>query len=226
MITCKEDLYGTEFLIESKDESILLEAKCIELGIKKAGWSGCNYENGVMFGLISKDLSTPHSKKLLFTRKVGHGDTMAEFLNLKRLTLEDLKSQTKEVEWVNGLPPVGVECEFKYKVLSDADWKYCKVFAYDDTVAAIWYENGDGELKHATVEVESYEFRKPETEEQKLERERMENGKSLYELVQKIWTDVDSTCTAHPYDSGLVNDNVKEMYARLAIETKYKAKGE
>ena len=67
---------------------------------------------------------------------------------------------------------------------------------------------------------------KPETQQQREDRERLENGKALYELTQKIWCDVDSTYTGHPYESPMVNDNVKEMYARLAIETNYKVKGE
>ena len=87
--------------------------------------------------------------------------------------------QTKGVEWVNGLPPVGVECEFKYKVMTDADWKFCRVFGYSEHVAAVWYKSHDGETKHATIDVNYYEFRKPETEAERKEREEIEARKRL-----------------------------------------------
>ncbi|CAH9014180.1 putative coil containing protein [Vibrio phage 277E43-1] len=226
MITCKEDLYGTEFIIESKDEAILLEAKCIELGIKKAGWSGCNYKDGVMFGLISKDLNTPHSKKLLFTRRDEGGDTMDEFLNLKRLPLEDLKPQTKEVEWVNGLPPVGAGCEAVFIEHEPKGYGEFLVLGYHSNY--VWLEY-IGELsnksKHYTAEVDSVKFRKPETPEQKLARERIENGKAFYELMSEIETSV-----MHPSKHGKPNDweemreEWQQVYILQAEKLNYKAK--
>ena len=115
MITCKEELYGTCFVIERREDAALLEAKCIELGIDKARWYGCNYDGGISIGMISKDLETAYSKKLVFSARSQSSETMTEFCDLKRLVLEDLEPQTKEVEWVNGLPPVGVECEMIFQ---------------------------------------------------------------------------------------------------------------
>ena len=134
--------------------------------------------------------------------------------------------QTKEVEWVNGLPPVGAECEFKYKVMTDADWKFCRVFGYSEHVAAIWYESHDGEVKHATIDINYYEFRKPETPEQKLERERMENGKAYYGEVVRIEREVTgmSFDSFHRWDK--LSDKYREVYAMQAEAFNYKVKGE
>lgn len=61
-----------------------------------------------------------------------------------------------------------------------------------------------------------------ETPQQREERERLENGRALFELVQCIWSDVDDRYEAHPYDSPVVDDVTKEMYARLASELNYR----
>ncbi|CAM0111052.1 hypothetical protein VPH5P1B_0169 [Vibrio phage 5P1b] len=214
MITCKEDLYGTEFIIESKDEAILLEVKCIELGIKKADWSGCNYKDGVMFGLISKDLNTPHSKKLLFTRRDEGGDTMDEFLNLKRLTLEDLKPQTKEVKWVNG-----DDVEYFHSVF---EWTSGgRYICLDSGTDCHIFADKVGNLDYA----ESFQIRKPETPEQKLARERIENGKAFYELMSEIETSIMNPADhSTPNDWEEIREDWQQVYILQAEKLNYKAK--
>ena len=104
----------------------------------------------------------------------------------KELTIEDLALEEKpseKVEWDGeGLPPVGFECEMKYKHASKADWRACKVFAYSNemgVVAAIWHWT-DYMWKHATIDVNGYEFRGIETPQQREEREKLEAAYDLY----------------------------------------------
>lgn len=99
MITCKEDLIGTEFKVTCKEEADLLKEKCKSLGIEHATWSSCSYTGGVMRGLVGKDLGTPHSCKLLFTGRSECDDSMDEFRALRLAGIKDLKpKQTKFVK--------------------------------------------------------------------------------------------------------------------------------
>ncbi|AUR84580.1 hypothetical protein NVP1060A_64 [Vibrio phage 1.060.A._10N.261.48.B5] len=66
----------------------------------------------------------------------------------------------------------------------------------------------------------------PETEAERVERERLEDGQSLYEIVQSLWCTVDSKYTPHPYSSPMVDDKTKEMYARLARAVDYRKESE
>ncbi len=91
MITCKEDLIGTEFKVTCKEEADLLKEKCKSLGIEHATWSSCSYTGGVMRGVIAKDLGTYHSCKLLFTDKLEDSDSMDEFKSLRFVDIKDLK---------------------------------------------------------------------------------------------------------------------------------------
>ncbi|CAM0040610.1 hypothetical protein VPHK435_0016 [Vibrio phage K435] len=94
MITCKEDLIGTEFKVTCKEEADLLKEKCKSLGIEHATWSSCNYTDGVMRGVIGKDLGTYHSCKLLFTDKPEDSDSMDEFKSLRFVDTKDLVKST------------------------------------------------------------------------------------------------------------------------------------
>lgn len=80
--------------------------------------------------------------------------------------------QTKEVEWVNGLPTVGVECE-----LSNCgnSWAKAEVLFMGTGLCVVNQGYGD---QH--YHLNSVKFRKPETPEQKLERERLEAAYDLY----------------------------------------------
>ncbi|CAH9015075.1 conserved hypothetical protein [Vibrio phage 466E53-1] len=94
MITCKEDLIGTEFKITCKEEADLLKEKCESLGVKHATWSSCNYTGGIMRGVIAKDLGTYHSCKLLFTDKPENSYSMDEFKSLRLVDIKDLVKST------------------------------------------------------------------------------------------------------------------------------------
>lgn len=129
--------------------------------------------------------------------EVGQGWVKCDFEH-KRFGIKRIPTETTEekealdaierVEWDGeGLPPVGVECEFKYKHSSQAHWNLCKVFAYSDEmgmVAAIWHWVDD-KWKHATIDVSGYEFRAIETPEQRKEREELEAAYDLYYYAKK-----------------------------------------
>ncbi|AUR90454.1 hypothetical protein NVP1144O_06 [Vibrio phage 1.144.O._10N.286.45.B3] len=128
---------------------------------------------------------------------------------LRAAALEEKPSE--KIEWVNGelLEFMGEPCVF---------------IGFADGLPVIKYtKDASCALSGVIDEITAIdELKKPETKQQREDRERADNGKALYELVQKIWCDVDSKYTANPYESGMVDDNVKEMYARLAIETNYR----
>lgn len=116
--------------------------------------------------------------------RIHKGMNHDQWLEFAKLILNGkCKIQSKQldaiekVEWNGeGLPPVGVECELKYKHSSQAHWNLCRVFAYSNEmgmVAAIWHWFGD-KWKHATIDVSGYEFRAIESQEAKKERERNE----------------------------------------------------
>lgn len=130
--------------------------------------------------------------------------------------------QTKGVEWVDGLPPVGVECEFKYKVMTDADWKFCRVFGYSEHVAAVWYKSHDGETKHATIDVNYYEFRKPETEAERKEREEMEAAYDLLCIGNRA-LNVTAPCA---FDEFKIDEPQCDFWLSIVRKTNYKVKGE
>lgn len=93
----------------------------------------------------------------------------------------------ERVEWDGeGLPPVGEVCELKYKHATNANWRKCKVFAYSNDygdAAAVWHLDGDTWYHHS-INISEYEFRKPETQQQREERERLEAAFDLYLLDQ------------------------------------------
>lgn len=92
-----------------------------------------------------------------------------------------------------GLPPVGVDCELKYKHSTNAIWRKCKVFSYSNeygVVAAVWHCNY-GMWCHNTIDVIDYDFRKPETPEQREERERLEAAKDLVCAYWGVKTDAE-----------------------------------
>lgn len=129
---------------------------------------------------------------------------------LRAAALEEKSSE--KVEWVNG-----DECAF-----DDRTGIFIGL-SKNKRLAIVEIDNEA--INHDIDLVKVCDLKKPETKQQREDRERLENGKALYELVQKIWCDVDSKYTALPYESGMVGDNAKEMYARLAIETSYRKDG-
>ena len=133
---------------------------------------------------------------------------------------EPSKPVITKVEWGGaGLPAIGVECWFNFK--SRAPEK-CTVKYIGDKICVYDDESG----KEYSILLSSVEFSKLETEAEQIERERLENGQSLYELVQSLWCTVDSKYTPHPYSSPMVDDKTKEMYARLARAVDYRKESE
>lgn len=118
-------------------------------------------------------------------------------------------------EWSGeGLPPVGVECEV---CNCGSNWQSAKVLFMGAGLCVVDHGYGD---QH--YHLNSVKFRKPETPEQREERERLENGRALFELVQCILIDMGASREAHPYDEPFVDDSTRELYERLASKLNYR----
>lgn len=91
---------------------------------------------------------------------------------LRAVALEEKPSE--KVEWNGeGLPPVGVECWFNFKVTHP---QRCKVNYIGKTVCV--YESADGN-EYSTL-ISEVEFSKIETQQQREDRERLEAAYDLY----------------------------------------------
>ena len=88
--------------------------------------------------------------------------------------------QTKEVEWENGLPPVGEECEWRFKDEKHGEFSACKVLMFGSQVVFIKSHRTINGYKEFALPKCGVEFRKPETEEQRKEREELEAAYDLY----------------------------------------------
>ncbi len=108
MINKKEDLYGTEFAITSKEEAQALQDLCDSLGIKSGDWPGCKYDSGVMRGLVSFDLGTVYSCMLIFTSKLPDSDTMEEFKLLRKTDISEILKEPKRTKVEH------VKCKFNH----------------------------------------------------------------------------------------------------------------
>ncbi|AUR88240.1 hypothetical protein NVP1111B_46 [Vibrio phage 1.111.B._10N.286.45.E6] len=128
--------------------------------------------------------------------------------------------QTKEVEWINGLPPVGVECEMIFQ----GKGKLITPLYFTDFVdGLVLFYHSSNSKPHCDdtydwALVENCTFRKPETPEQKLERERIEAAKYLYS----------KHCVAvkHPFKDLDNNSELLNAWLVIVDETNYKVKGE
>ncbi|AUR95860.1 hypothetical protein NVP1214O_11 [Vibrio phage 1.214.O._10N.222.54.F11] len=102
MINKKEDLYGTEFAITNKEEAQALKELCDSLGIESGDWPGCKYNSGVTRGLVSFDLGTDYSCKLIFTRGTKSDDAMDEYKDLRKVDISEITKESKrtKVEYV------------------------------------------------------------------------------------------------------------------------------
>ena len=161
MITKKEDLLKTYIANDNgklRDlylelcESFEVQGTPKDLGCSDAsGWK-CNFIGVYHGGIWIADEIDTESKEA------------------KQLTIEDLIPQTREVEWVNGLPPVGVECEVRFRTDGDwTDWFSKGKFkaGYD---SKIWFSHEFGDCVYPAHDIE---FRKPETEAERIEREEL-----------------------------------------------------
>ena len=119
--------------------------------------------------------------------------------------------QPKEVEWVNGLPPVGVECEVYGALGKHNEWQECKVFAVELGEAFV----SDGKI-WASRPVGEFKFRKPESPEDKAKRERLE---AAYDLYLAFWSASNSAITLGSFEDFSHNDN-SDLKHFLAIVDK------
>lgn len=105
-------------------------------------------------------------------------------IDAKEITLDQLDEWLgleSKVEWDgNGLPPVGVECEVYGALGESSAWNKCKVFAIE--LGVVFISNGRSWTSRPANE---FKFRKPETPEQKAERERLEAAYDLYCCAQQ-----------------------------------------
>ena len=219
MITCKEDLYNTWI---KNDKGELCEAYlglCTEYGIFTMG-SGKP-------GTVDSFIQMTNVGVLGSDESISCSDFWDYSANgCKQLTLEDLKPQTKEAEWINGLPPVGLECEWRFKGEGDCSFSICKVLMIGNQTIFMKSHRAMNGYKEFALPKDGIEFRKPETPEQKLERERMENGKAYYGEVVRIEREVTgmSFDSFHRWDK--LSDKYREVYAMQAEAFNYKVKGE
>lgn len=108
-----------------------------------------------------------------------------------QMNIDNLATQTpeeKEVEWVNGLPPIGVECDAVFIEHEHKGYGEFLVLGYHDNY--VWMEyTGElsNKLKHYTAKVDMVKFRKPETEAERVERERLEAAEDLYITYMSKW---------------------------------------
>ncbi|AOQ26766.1 hypothetical protein [Vibrio phage S4-7] len=126
--------------------------------------------------------------------------------------------EDKEVEWVNGLPPVGAECEAVFIEHEHKGYgEFLILGYYGDYVWMEYIGELSNKSKHYTAKVDMVKFRKPETEAEKLQRERTENGKAYYELISSIESEL--MCPErHGYPNmwGELRSEWQEVYIRQA----------
>lgn len=121
-------------------------------------------------------------------------------------------------EWNGeGLPPVGVECEILFEDYPNKGFGLFNVLAYHG--GAIWVQyigplgnNG----KCYTAECSTLEFRKPETEAERNERERIEAAYDLY-LTRHI-----SMPAPYHYDEFLKAENTLNGFLAIVDKTGYR----
>ena len=211
MITCKEDLMNTWIENDNGELAELYVGLCTKFGFGKFRSFEADLD---IIGLYSCNDGNTDPWKLIDMEAGEQRECMRE------LTLEDLKPQTKEVEWVNGLPPVGVECEAVFIEHEHKGYGEFLILGYHSN--DVWMEY-IGELsnksKHYTAKIDLVKFRKPETEAERKEREEIEAASYLLSgWFNAIGKDMP--------EWGSVNEDVKAHYLEIVRETNYKVKGE
>lgn len=133
-----------------------------------------------------------------------------------------------DIEW-NGedLPPVGVECSF---TPDNTRWGFNYTEEFTGTVLHYEGEQFVFMLNHDKYKLESGmiivsrtdkgRFSKPESPEQKTQRERLENGKAIYYLMCNIELNRDIAGTPNTW--GELRDEWQSVYIKLAEEVGYR----
>jgi hypothetical protein len=102
---------------------------------------------------------------------------------------DTLESEFEQVEWNGeGLPPVGCNCLFKKKSEEDKYFSPCYIIGYRETThrkGDMWLVFSDkyDSLYQHNVTNGSFDFKKPETPEQKKERER---EMAIYDMCSSL----------------------------------------
>lgn len=194
MITKKEDLYKT-YVINDGEIRSLYVGLCNKFGIECE--SNSNASGAV--DITNADYIEVYAGICFYTNTPSVETS-------KQLTLEDLKPQTKEVEWVNG-----DECRCNDNI----DYTYIGLNPHKPLFS---YIVGNGQIIQRLTSILS----KPETPEQKLEREELEAAYDLYcEFTNE--NSVDGTCmSSFSFKQSLV----KIKWLAIVRKTNYKVKGE
>ncbi|CAM0109115.1 hypothetical protein VPH209E381_0098 [Vibrio phage 209E38-1] len=191
MITCKEDLNNTYIINDRGELRDLFLGKCREFGLL---WVSGKFPFDSNVGI--------NSNKIGVISGVIQSDATG-----RMLTIEDLKPQTKEVEWVNGDSCVWSGIDAVFIGYSQSQKSRC----------AVEYLRGGCSIID-TVFIE--QLSKPETPEQKLEREELE---AAYDL----------RCTFNEDNFIISFDEfknhhslIREKWLKIVRKTNYKVKGE
>ena len=208
MITCKEDLIGT-----------YVDGRNVELG---NAYQKLLFSFGVNWLDFNDQLVRYVSDSSLTSQFCFDGDSLSwnskEFAKRnydKELTLEDLKPQTKEVEWVNGLPPVGVECWFNFKL---AHPQKCTPMYFGSKIVVYVDSNGN----EFSLLLDEVNFSKIETEADRKEREELEASYDLLCVGNKA-LNVTAPCT---FDEFKLDKPQCDFWLSIVRKTNYKVKGE
>ena len=213
MITCKEDLIGTYIKNDNGELLKLYIEKCLSLGFRLSP----AFSGGRVLDETLTHVAVGIDRDCVWAVR-GNYNAME-----KQLTLEDLKPQTKEVEWVNGLPPVGVECEAVFIEHEHKGYGEFLILGYHSNY--VWMEY-IGELgnksKHYTANIDMVKFRKPETEAERKEREELEAAYDLLCVGNRALS-VTAPCT---FDEFKLDDPQCYFWLSIVRKTNYKVKGE
>jgi hypothetical protein len=135
---------------------------------------------------------------------------------LRAVALEEKPSE--KVEWDgDGLPPVGVECEYAFIGGDYSEWFECKVLYAGRQ--CVFIRTKDQNLiksfgcEELSVEIKTTKFRKPETKQQREDRERLEAAYDLYCYAIDKETTFDSFCNFGP---------LKDIYIKIVDKTNYR----
>lgn len=195
--------------------------KCRKLGVKDTELcDSLDYSHWVYFGVCGRDglyYSDYHDN--------FHGD--AQEITLDQL--DEWLGLESKVDWNGkGLPPVGVECDVYCPVNptlpdGDKDWMNTEVVAIINcglgAETTVVYKTGWSAQWYVDAHPSNIlKFRKPETPEQKAERERLENGRELWLKHQQALADVKILPSGKnkAWDSNMLSNDEMESWCILA----------
>ncbi|AUR95781.1 hypothetical protein NVP1213O_05 [Vibrio phage 1.213.O._10N.222.54.F10] len=192
MITCKEDLHYT-YIANNKENKAALIARCSDFGIGICGVSNTDAMLEVYATCGDDDFeicstNTPESRS-------------------KQLTLEDLKPQTKEVEWVNGDACIYDGSEYTFVGMTPT---------FNDS-SCIVFDTKNG-IEHVCVK----KLSKPETEAERKEREELEAAYDLLCVGNRALS-VTAPCT---FDEFKLDEPQCYFWLSIVRKTNYKMNGE